>query len=124
MILHGPTGDLASGDFDAAQRLPVDARPRRESRTTQVFRKSVSAVLDLSALTTFAQDGYAITTLPPFQRFRGLHIPWDSPADLHEESEAVRKCCESRKVVHLAAGQYALPVEVHVKRYTLNSFVK
>ncbi len=39
-------------------------------------------------------------------------------------AEWVTKYSASRKVVHLAAGQYGLPVEVHVKRYAIKTFLK
>ena len=84
----------------------------------------ITHVFDKTALAVYEQDGYRITSLPPFKGFRGLSIPWDSVEDLKEESECVAKFSESRKVVHLAAGQYGLPVEVHVKRYAFKSLFK
>src|SRR6185295_14856932 len=39
-------------------------------------------------------------------------------------AECVNKYSASRKVVHLAAGQYGLPVEVHIKRYAIKTFLK
>lgn len=82
-------------------------------KTTHVFDKSTLLVID--------QGCWRITTLPPFRQFRGLDIPWESIDDLSEESEFVEKYSDTRKVVHLAAGQYGLPVEVHVKRYAYKS---
>jgi len=84
----------------------------------------ITHVFDKSTLLVYEQDGYRITTLPPFRRFRGLDIPWDSIDDLNEESEMVEKFSGSRKMIHLAAGQYGLPVEVHVKRYAVKTFLK
>ena len=84
----------------------------------------ITHVFDKSTLLVYEQDGYRITTLPPFRQFRGLDIPWDSIDDLSEESEVVEKFSGTRKVVHLAAGQYGLPVEVHVKRYAFNTLMK
>lgn len=84
----------------------------------------ITHVLDKSTLLTMEQDGYNITTLPPFRKFRGLDIPWERADLLADESEEVAKSSRSRKVVHLAAGQYGLPVEVHVKRYNFKSILK
>jgi tRNA A-37 threonylcarbamoyl transferase component Bud32 len=97
-----------------------------EARTTRKFypRKTTVVFFDKKALVSFEQDGYRITTLPPFRNFRGLDIPWDSMEDLSDESECVNKYSASRKVVHLAAGQYGLPVEVHVKRYVIKTLFK
>ena len=95
--------------------------------TTPIMKKpsmKITHVFDKSTLLVFEQDGYRISTLPPFRKFRGLDIPWHSVEDLHEESELVEKFSDSRKVVHLAAGQYGLPVEVHVKRYQHTSILK
>ena len=87
-------------------------------------KMKITHVFDKSTLLVYNQDGYRITTLPPFRQFRGLDIPWESIDDLNEESEFVEKFSGSRKVVHLAAGQYGLPVEVHVKRYAFKSILK
>src|SRR5882724_6427342 len=99
---------------------------RLETQTTRRLqpRRSTTVIFDKSSLMVYEQDGYRVTTLPPFRNFRGLDIPWDSLEDLSDEAECVNKYSASRKVVHLAAGQYGLPVEVHVKRYAIKSFFK
>lgn len=84
----------------------------------------ITHVLDKSTLLSFDQDGYRITSLPPFRKFRALDIPWDHDDMLADESEHLAKSSRSRKVVHLAAGQYGLPVEVHVKRYNFKSLLR
>ena len=100
--------------------------PKPDQHTTRRFppRRATTVIFDKSSLVKYEQDGYRITTLPPFLKFRGLDIPWDSMEDLSDEAECVNKYSASRKVVHLAAGQYGLPVEVHVKRYAIKSFLK
>lgn len=84
----------------------------------------ITHVFDKSTLLEYEQDGYRITTLPPFRKFRGLDIPWENIDDLSEEAEVIEKFSGSRKVVHLAAGQYGLPVEIHAKRYAFKSTFK
>lgn len=84
----------------------------------------ITHVLDKSTLLSFELDGYRITALPPFRKFRALDIPWDHDEMLADESERLAKSSGSRKVVHLAAGQYGLPVEVHVKRYNFKSLIR
>src|SRR5436190_3492188 len=98
----------------------------QDSQTTRALlpRKSTVIFFDRASLVEFEQDGYRITTLPPFRNFRGLDSPWDSMEDLEDEAECVNKYSASRKVLHLAAGQYGLPVEVHVKRFAIKTFIK
>ncbi|MBI3829345.1 MAG: hypothetical protein HY291_07500 [Planctomycetes bacterium] len=68
------------------------------------------------------RDGYKIRCLGPYQRFRGLDIPWNDIDALATVTEFVAKSSRSRKVVKLAAGQFGTPIEVYVKRYNFKTW--
>lgn len=86
--------------------------------------KSPAAALDTNNWVEFDQDGYHIRALAPFQKFRGLDIPWENREELDASTERVVKASRSRKVVKLNAGQYGLPVEIYVKRYNFRSWLR
>jgi len=71
---------------------------------------------------TLTRNGYRIRCLGPFQRFRGLDIPWDDAGALAAMTERVAKSSRSRKVIKLAAGQFGTPIELYVKRYNFKTW--
>lgn len=83
-----------------------------------------SAALDTNNWIELDRNGYHVTALAPFRRFRGLDIPWDDDTELEEVTERVVKSSGSRKVVKLSAGQFGLPVEVYVKRYNFKQWYR
>ncbi|MCW8129313.1 MAG: hypothetical protein KIS92_02925 [Planctomycetota bacterium] len=68
------------------------------------------------------RNGYRIRCLGPYQRFRGLDIPWDDADALATVTEFIAKSSRSRKVVKLAAGQFGTPIELYVKRYNFKTW--
>ena len=90
-------------------------------QASQRIRK-VSAAFDAKNWVEFEAGEYHIRSLAPFKRFRGLDIPWDEPDELANVCERVVKASRSRKVVKLAAGHFAAPVEVYVKRYNFRNW--
>lgn len=80
--------------------------------------------MDTNNWVEFNKGDYHIRALAPFERFRGVDIPWENREDLHASTERVVKASRSRKVVKLAAGQYGLPVEVYVKRYNFRNWFR
>lgn len=86
--------------------------------------KRPSGAFDAKNWLEFDQRGYHVRALAPFKKFRGLDIPWDQPIELEESTERIVKCSRSRKVIKLAAGHFAAPVEVYVKRYNFRSWYR
>ena len=84
----------------------------------------MGTVLDTKHWIACARAGYRIRTLAAFQRFRGLDMPWDDLEALMRSAEYVAKASRSRKVVRLAAGQFAAPVDLFVKRYNLRTLMR
>lgn len=70
----------------------------------------------------FESNGYSIRTLAPFKGFRGLDIPWDSPQELDATTERIVKVRLGRRLVKLAAGHFASPLELYVKRYNFKTW--
>lgn len=71
---------------------------------------------------TIEKGGYRIRCLGPYQRFRGLDIPWNDAEAMALMTEFVAKSSRSRKVVKLAAGQFGTPIELYVKRYNFKTW--
>jgi tRNA A-37 threonylcarbamoyl transferase component Bud32 len=86
--------------------------------------KRTSGAFDSKNWLKFDQKGYHVRALAPFKKFRGLDIPWDHPIELEESTERIVKASRSRKVIKLAAGHFAAPVEVYVKRYNFRTWYR
>src|SRR5208283_4774616 len=99
-----------------------EPRAKSQEPTMSQRIKRVSAAFDAKNWVEFEAGEYHIRSLAPFKRFRGLDIPWDEPDELENVTERVVKASRSRKVVKLAAGHFAAPVEVYVKRYNFRNW--
>ncbi len=71
---------------------------------------------------TARREGYKLKFLKPFERFRGIEIPWDDLTELKMVTEHLAKASRSRKVVRLAAGHFGTPLDLYVKRYNYKTW--
>jgi tRNA A-37 threonylcarbamoyl transferase component Bud32 len=91
-------------------------KPKLSSRRVHSFDSSTWIEMDV--------DNYKVRSLAPFVKFRGTGIPWEHAEALDDSTERIVKSSRTRKVIKLSAGHFGSPVEVYVKRYNYNSWIR